>query len=133
MKYEFTGEEEEYNGIVLKRIKYEGGEIGGWIEKSENLSQTGNAWVSGDARVYGNAWEKTPLQIAGTKFFFNVSSKTTIQIGCSSFSIEDLQKNWVALAREYHFTEQEIEEYVLYFNLAADLYGFEKIIMEALG
>ena len=33
----------------------EAGEIGGYIEKEENLSENGNAWVSGDARVYGNA------------------------------------------------------------------------------
>ena len=32
------------------------GEQGGYVEKEENLSQTGNAWVSGNARVYGNAW-----------------------------------------------------------------------------
>ena len=29
------------------------GEIGGWVEKLENVS--GNAWVSGDAEVSGNA------------------------------------------------------------------------------
>ena len=32
------------------------GELGGYIEKEKNLSQEGDAWVSGDARVYGNAW-----------------------------------------------------------------------------
>ena len=49
-------------GIVIK------GELGGYIEKEDNLSVSGNAWVygnawvSGDAlvygnaRVYGNAW-----------------------------------------------------------------------------
>ena len=31
------------------------GELGGYAEKEENISQDGNAWVSGDARVYGNA------------------------------------------------------------------------------
>ena len=31
------------------------GEKGGYIAKEENLSQDGNAWVSGDAQVYGNA------------------------------------------------------------------------------
>jgi hypothetical protein len=32
------------------------GELGGFIEKEGNLSNDGNAWVSGDAWVYGNAW-----------------------------------------------------------------------------
>ena len=37
------------------------GELGGWIESESNLSQDGDAWVygaarvSGDARVYGDA------------------------------------------------------------------------------
>ena len=31
------------------------GESGGYIEKEENLSQYGSAWVYGNARVYGDA------------------------------------------------------------------------------
>lgn len=34
----------------------EAGEKGGYIQKEENLSQDGNAWVYGNARVSGNAW-----------------------------------------------------------------------------
>ena len=47
--------------ISIKDVVREG-ETGGYIEKEENLDQTGDAWVygnarvSGDARVYGNAW-----------------------------------------------------------------------------
>ena len=59
--FEFTGETKVFLGITLKRIKASvsfstviKGQIGGWIEKEENLS--GNAWVSGNAQVYGNAW-----------------------------------------------------------------------------
>ena len=50
-------------GIELFRIKalisfsdVEKGELGGYVEKEENLSHSGNAWVYDDARVYGNAW-----------------------------------------------------------------------------
>lgn len=63
-KYEFTGETKQIgtiNGTVtLHRIKasvtfgnIKSGDIGGWIEKKENLSHDGNAWVYGDARVSG--------------------------------------------------------------------------------
>ena len=58
----------EYNGVVLFRIEVlkdfsniKKGEIGGYVEKKENLSQSGNSWVYGnalvsdDARVYGNS------------------------------------------------------------------------------
>ena len=62
-KYEFTGETKVVFGINFKQIRaiinfgcVVAGEIGGWIECEENLSQSGNAWVSGNARVSGDAW-----------------------------------------------------------------------------
>lgn len=62
MKYKFTGETKEYLGRVLKRIvcvepfgHVKRGELGGWIETEENLSQLDEAWVSREAIVYGNA------------------------------------------------------------------------------
>ena len=49
-------------GTKLFRIKaliefgnVKAGELGGFVEKEENLSQDGNAWVYDSARVYGNA------------------------------------------------------------------------------
>ncbi len=74
MKYEFAGEEKSFLGITLKRIrairdieKYgvKAGDVGGWIEKEENLSQSGNAWVYGDAQVYGDAWVYGNAQVCG--------------------------------------------------------------------
>ena len=77
-KYEFTGEVKVKFGVTLKRIKalidfgiVKKGELGGFIEKEENLSQIGNAWVSGDARVYGdaevygNAWVSGDAEVSG--------------------------------------------------------------------
>jgi hypothetical protein len=61
-KYKFTGEVKVVFGITLHRIRAAvsfgavvKGELGGWIEKEENLSQNGNAWVYGDAEVHGDA------------------------------------------------------------------------------
>ena len=65
-KYEFTGETKTINlssrTVTLHRIKavvefglVKVGELGGWIEKEENLSHKGDAWVSGDAVVRENA------------------------------------------------------------------------------
>ena len=67
-KFEFTGETKILsNGTILHRIKAlveikldyfivaKAGDLGGWIEKEENLSQVDNAWVYGDAIVRGNA------------------------------------------------------------------------------
>ena len=72
-KYEFTGEtkqiELEDRIVTLHRIRaikdfgdVKAGDLGGWIEKEENLSHEskawvgGNAYVGGEAYVGGNAW-----------------------------------------------------------------------------
>ena len=61
-KYELTGEVKVKFGVTFKRIRalidfgnVKKGELGGFIEKEENLSHENNAWVYGDARVSGNA------------------------------------------------------------------------------
>ena len=41
--------------IDIEKYDIKAGDLGGWVEKEENLSQHGNAWVSGNAMVYGNA------------------------------------------------------------------------------
>ena len=54
MKYTITKKTKTIDGIILHQIKaketknsIKKGELSGWIEKKENLSQSGNAWVSG--------------------------------------------------------------------------------------
>lgn len=62
-KYEFTGEVKVLaNGVLVRQIralmdfgKVVAGELGGWIEKEENLSHDMLCWVAGNAAVYGNA------------------------------------------------------------------------------
>ena len=63
MKYKFTGETKTLGNTTLKQIvcvtafsNVAAGDVGGWIESEKNLSQDGNSWVFGDARVYGYAW-----------------------------------------------------------------------------
>jgi len=41
------------------------GEVGGFVEKEANLSQEGDAWVSGDAQVYGDAWVSGDARVYG--------------------------------------------------------------------
>ena len=62
-KYEFTGETKNIDGHILHQIRalmdfgnVKIGDLGGWIESEENLSQEGNCWVYGNAQAYGNAW-----------------------------------------------------------------------------
>ena len=114
IKYKFTGKTKNHLGCTLHQIvcvtafaSIEVGDVGGWIEKEENLSQYGNAWVSGDAevsgdaRVYGDAWVYGDARVYGnaevcTKKAVTVSwtgyhvtiTDTHITIGCQSHPIE---------------------------------------------
>ena len=62
-KYELLVEDTiTFFGVQLFRIKalisfsgIEKGEVGGYIASEKNLSQSGDAWVSDNARVYGDA------------------------------------------------------------------------------
>lgn len=70
-KYELTDETMEFDGPdphILHRIRalkdftlnafggdVKAGDLGGWIESEDNLSQKGKCWVSKNAKVYGGA------------------------------------------------------------------------------
>lgn len=62
MKYKLTKNKKIINGVTLYQIQalknfgnVKKGELGGGIEKEDNLSQEGNCWVSGNACVFDNA------------------------------------------------------------------------------
>ena len=72
-KFELTGEfVTNISGKKLFRIRalvafgnVEAGELGGYVEKKENLSDDGNAWVSGNALVSGDAWVSGDALVSG--------------------------------------------------------------------
>ena len=62
MKYKLTNETKVVDGVTVYRIQatvdfsdVKKGDLGGFVEKEDNLSQVGSAWVYDDAVVYGNA------------------------------------------------------------------------------
>ena len=63
MKYKITDEKNRFADRTLYRIQalkdfsdVKSGDLGGWVESENNLSQEGDCWVSGDAWVFGDAW-----------------------------------------------------------------------------
>lgn len=77
-KYKLTADTRTYLGRNLYRIKaltsfgdVNAGDLGGYIESENNLSQEGNAWVYddawvfGDAKVFDNAWVYGNAKISG--------------------------------------------------------------------
>ena len=108
-KYEFTGETKRVElwnrTATLHRIKatvefgfVKVGELGGWIEKEENLSHEGKAWVCDDAKVCGNAkvcgdaevFLASHVLVMGsvgsrndfTTFFRDKDNEITVKCGC---------------------------------------------------
>ena len=94
-KFELTSEFVTFLGKKLFRIKalvsfgdVKEGELGGLVEKEENLDQSGNAWVygnarvSGDARVSGNARVSGDAQVSGNAW---VSGDAWVQ-NCRDYS-----------------------------------------------
>lgn len=80
-KYKLTKETKVLGGITLYRIiavsdfaNVKAGELGGFIEKENNLSQDGSSWVSGDARVYGNARVSGNAWVYGNAQIFWISN-----------------------------------------------------------
>ena len=83
-KYELTTETLQFAGHILHRIKalkdfrsVKAGELGGWIESEENLSQADNAWVYNNAkvfdkaRVYGDAAVSDDAKVCGYAAVFD--------------------------------------------------------------
>ncbi len=85
-KYELTNETLKLSsGQILHRIRalkelgnfgnIKPGELGGFIEKEENLSHEGNCWVYHDSCIYGNA------KVSGNaKVFYNVKIFENAQV-----------------------------------------------------
>ena len=71
-KYELTTNTKMRFGEKLFQIKalisfgdVTAGDLGGYIEKEENLSHDGTAWVYGNARVYGDARVSGNARVSG--------------------------------------------------------------------
>lgn len=101
------------------------GELGGYVEKEGNVSQADNAWVSGDARVSGDA-DYALVQGFGTEFrcttfYRGKNKKIMVNCGCFHGDLEGFRKQvketrngkiakeylMIADLMEYHFTSED--------------------------
>lgn len=118
-KYELLADDTiEFYGRTLHRIKackdfgnVKSGELGGYIESENNLSQAGDCWVYGNARVCGNAWVYDSARVCGnaeikriqdvlvvgrigsrndfTTFFRNKDGGISVKCGCFCGTIDE--------------------------------------------
>jgi len=73
MKYKIRKDLSIHSGdTILYRIeRLSDGLIGGYVESESNLSQKGNCWVGGDAKVYGEARVFEDAQVYGEAIVFD--------------------------------------------------------------
>lgn len=138
-KFELTSEFVTFLGKKLFRIKalisfgnVEEGELGGYVEKEENLSNDGNAWVCGNARVYGDAEVCGDARVYGnadyatvhgfgseyrtTTFFRTKAGEIGVRCGCFYGTLEEFR----AKIKETHGETKTAKEYLM----VADLMEF---------
>ena len=124
-KYEFTEETKEITGRTLHRIRalisfddVAEGDLGGFIEKEENLSH------DGDACVCGNAWVCDNADYINMKGLGSVNRTTTIckdsvlgisvKCGCFFGSLKDFEEK----VKETHGSNKYAREYGVLIELA---------------
>ena len=138
-KFELTAESKIFAGKKLFRIKalisfgnVREGELGGYVEKEENLSNDGDAWVSGNARVYGDAEVFGDARVYGdadyatvhgfgseyrtTTFFRTKAGDIGVRCGCFYGTLEEFR----AKVKETHGETKTAKEYLM----VADLMEF---------
>jgi hypothetical protein len=137
-KYELLDNDTKtHNGVTLRRVRalrsfgnIEEGELGGFIEKEENLSHRGNAWVYGNARVSGNArvlgdadWFLVgPAKSSGrfTTAYKDEKIGVRVSCGCFSGSVEEFSE---AIEETHADKSQHLEQYRLFCQLISTTLG----------
>lgn len=147
-KFELTTNTKMYFGKKLFQIKalvsfgnVKEGELGGYIEKEENLDHDGNAWVYSNAEVYGNARVYGDAEVSGnarvsgdaevsgnadyaiikgfgreyrpTTFFRCKDKKVRVRCGCFYGTIEEFR----AKVKETHGESKLAKEYLMIADL----------------
>lgn len=152
MKHSASGEElfqikavRDIPGASVKK-----GDLGGWIGKYAKLLD--DAWISGAARVYGNALVHGNARISGAARvhgnalvygddiikggnglvnIINPSgysitvTKKYFYVGCRQFPIGSIQKNLFTIAIRYGFSESQYKNYKRVIRSAMKLINIE--------
>lgn len=85
MKYKLSDVKKMYLGRTLYRVKalksfqvngkwpVTEGELGGWVESTDNLAQNGTCWIGDDAHVYGGARVTDDAHVFGSSHVYDVA------------------------------------------------------------
>ena len=123
-KFELTTDFITVFGVKLFRIKalvefgdVRAGELGGYIEKEENLDQSGDAWVSGNAEVSGDADYITVhgfgAEYRTTTFYRQGDGSIGVRCGCFDGNLNEFREK----VRETHGDTKYAKEYLMVADL----------------
>ena len=129
-KFELTSEFVTFLGKKLFRIKalvsfgdVKEGELGGLVEKEENLDQSGDAWVYGNARVCGDAQVQNCRDYSATSCFGSENRTTTffrtkdggisVRCGCFYGTLREFREK----VKERHGDSRLAKEYLMLADL----------------
>ena len=127
-KFELTTDTKMRFGKKLFRIKalidfgnVKAGEKGGYIEKEENLSQCGNAWVYGNAdyataKGFGSEYRTT------TFFKLKDSNEIGVRCGCFYGTLKEFKEK----VKETHGETKKAKEYLMLADLMEYRFSEEK-------
>ena len=126
-KYRLTDNTKIVNGVTLHQIqalidipKYNvnAGDMGGWIESENNLDQSGNAWVCGDAMVYKTSdyFCAGPIGTRDdyTTLFNTKKGGIGVKCGCFNGKIEEFLKR----VEETHENNEHAQAYKILAEIA---------------
>ena len=123
-KFELTSDFITFLGKKLFRIRaliefgdVKAGELGGYVEKEENLDHDGNAWVYGNAQVCGNAdyayAHGFGSEYRTTTFFRLKDGGVGVRCGCFYGTLQELRDK----VRETHGKTKKAREYLMLADL----------------
>ena len=132
-KYELTSETKIVFGHILYRIKalssfgyVSAGDLGGFLESEKNLSQNGNAWVSGNAEVskIGSIfWIGAVGSRNDTATFFRCTDGVVrVTCGCFFGNLDEFAKK----VRKTHGDNDHAKVYMLAIDMAKIRISTEK-------
>ena len=119
-KYELTDETMEWEGHTLHRIKalrdfndVKAGDLGGWVESEDNLSQYEKCWLCDNARIYDTKdyciITGFGSRLSATTFFRCKDDEIRVNCGCFNGTLDEFRDK----VKETHKDNKYAKEYLL--------------------
>ena len=95
---------------------------GGWVQNTATVDESVhvgcNAKVSGDAQVYGDAWDSSPLYIQGSRHSLTHCARGQVRISCyETIFLENWREFYREIGIQNGYSDAEIAEYHDYLEL----------------